>query len=195
MIEKRKKGKLRREKEKLMRMAIGFKIHNLDGAREVTKLTTLLDRLEQKALIDNDLSVKCKINKPIVCHEVKWLLKLKALTSIKCLEGKERERGKLIELLGFDGKLSEIEDYRLKCLEEGSGRNLTQLYEAVNFVKNLNEKQFRYLNISNGLINRMKNRFKPSVYWASCFTVDHPEFKELFDSKEWNISVKKYIIK
>jgi hypothetical protein len=195
VIEKKDMGALRREKERLMGMAIGFKMHSIDNARGISRLVEPLDRLEQEAYLDERLSKNCRRHKPQVFHEVKWLLKLKALTSIKYLELEEVEKEKMIELLGFGGKLSEIDDYRLKCLEKGSGRNLKQLYEAVNFVKNLNITQFRYLNISTGMINRMKNRFKPSVYWASCFTVDHPEFKDLFESKEWNISVRKYIIK
>ncbi len=83
MIEERTYGKFAREKEKLMQMAIGFKIHDVDSAREISKLVILLDRLEHEAYEDSRLGANCARYKPLVFKEVRWLLMLRALTYLK----------------------------------------------------------------------------------------------------------------
>ena len=43
--------------------------------------------------------------------------------------------------------------------------------------------------------NRARQILIPLICWASCFTADHPEIKELFESKEWNYDVRRYVIR
>ena len=191
IIEKRDMGALEREKEKLMGMALGFKIHNVDDAREISKLVALLDRLEQEAYVDPRLSGNCSRHKPQVFRNVKWLLKLKALTSVKHLKVGDYEKSKMIEVLGFDGELSKIDDYRLKCLDKGCEKDLEKLLKVLKNYKNLSKLRTGYL-IN---INRLQKGALYFIYWASCFTIDHPEFKNLFESKEWVYKVKRHIIK
>lgn len=195
IIEKRDEGALEREKEKLMGMALGFKIHNIDDARKISKLVTLLDRLEQEAHADPRLSGNCSRHKPLVFREVKWLLKLRALTHIKYFNPDLGlyEKNNILNILGFEGDCSGIDEYRIKCLENGYGQNISQLLKTVKRVNTLSSGKF-WPEIKKSK-NRWIRRFRPSIYWASCFTIDHPEFKELFESKEWDYKVKKYIIK
>lgn len=196
MIEKRDEGALIKEKEKLMGMTIGFKVHNIDDAKEISKLVTLLDRLEKEAHVDPRLSGNCRKHKPQVFHEVRWLLKLRALTYLEYFNPSldSHEKNNILRILGFEGDYNEIDNYKIECLEKGYGQNISQLLKTVEFANKLSSKKF-FPMVDRKSKNRWIRKLIPSIYWASCFAIDKPEFRELLKSKEWNHKVRKYIIK
>ncbi|MEW6621014.1 MAG: DEAD/DEAH box helicase [bacterium] len=181
-----RKGELRHPYLNLMRMAIQFKVHNNDEASEISKLIELLDKLEQESQDDPRLSNNCKKNKPKVFNEVKWLLKLTALTSLKYTNIDLEEKNNILNtLLGFEGDYNEIDNYRVECLKNGGGRvSISQLSKGL---RNMNELV--------RLFREAKDWFRIDVYWASCFIEDDSELKELFQSREWNYKVREFIIK
>ena len=190
-VEKRDFGALATQKVNLMRMTLDFKIHKVEDAEEISKLVTLLDRLEQEARGDPRLSNNCRRHKPELFHDVKWLLRLRALTYLKYLnQGLDlHERNNIVKILGFDGNYHRIDEYRMKCLRNGCSRDLNQLVEDIKVWNNLLwlpniEKSGRY--------RRYRQEY---IYWASCFIRDCPDVKELFESKQWNYNVRKYVIK
>lgn len=146
IIEKRDEGALIREKEKLMGMAIGFRVHNIDDAKEISKLVTRLDRLEKEAHVDTKLKVNCRKHKPQVFREVRWLLKLRALTYLEYFNPSldSHEKNNILRILGFEGDYNEIDKYKIECLEEGCGQNISELFNKINIVdkniKSINER-------------------------------------------------------
>lgn len=196
IIEKKTEGALRRERERLLKMAIGFKIHTIKDAGEIANLVQLIDRLEQEALVDPRLSRNCQKHKPRVLNEGKWLLKLRALSHLKYYTPKlnlDTKNG-ILKILGFKGDYSEVDEFRMDCLKKGYRRDIKYLLKEIKRVKNLSSEKILVLFTKKLRIEWIK-RFRPSVYWSSCFKLDYPEFKEIFNSKEWNYKVKKYIIK
>ena len=189
MVEKKTDGALAAEKEGLMKMAMGFKIHSIDDAREISKLIMLLDRLEQDALVDSKLSVNCSKHKPQVFNEVKWLLKLRVLTHLKFNSDlMPNDKIEALKILGFGEDLNKIDDYRIECLKNGLGCDLNNLLSHMLTLNNLS---------SYNLINKKRiidRWIRERVSWASFFTTDHPEFRELLESKQWNYNVRRYII-
>lgn len=188
MIEERTSGRFAREKEKLMQMAVGFKIHDADSAREISKLVVLLERLEREAYNDSRLSAKCARYKPLVFKEVRWLILLRALTCLKYFNlGLDcREKGDILHILGFTGGYEEIEDYRIQCAKNGYGESfdVSRLATEIRSLSKFWQMGF----------NRARQLLIPKIYWGSCFAADHPEIKEAFESKEWTHDVRRYII-
>jgi len=192
MIEERTYGKFAREKEKLMQMALGFKVHDVDSAREISKLVTLLDRLEHEAYKDSRLGANCARYKPLVFKEVRWLLMLRALTYLKYFHVglDSKEKSDILHILGFPGDYEQIEDYRIQCAKNRFDENIdiSRVSRLAGDIRSLN----RFWQMG---FNRARQILIPLIYWASCFTADHPEIEELFESKEWNYDVKRYVIR
>ena len=203
IVEKRTWGALLPEKERLMKMALGFKIHSIDDAREISKLVTLLDRLKQEAKneaenVDSNLSNNCRKHKPQVFHEVKWLLKLRALTCLKfssCLSLDDKNT--ILKNLGFEDDFNKIDNYRVECLKNGLNMDLWGLLSSIKELKDFPStlSSFKSRGIGVVGVNKWIKEKRSALYWASCFIMDHPEFRELLESKEWNYNVRKYIIK
>lgn len=190
LIEKKDEGAFEREKIKLMLMVIGFKIYHLEDAKEISNLYSKLEKLEKEASEDPRLSGNCRKNKPKILHEVKWLLKLRALTFLKINNNLiDKDKLKLLEILGFEKNINKIDEFRKDCLEKGTKKSVTDLYQIMKRIKNLQEIKFFPTRI-------IENQIKKSsfIYWASCFTDDDSKIKELFESKDWNYNVKKYVI-
>jgi len=106
ITQQKKEGKLHQDEEKLLRLALGFKINNLEDAKKISELTRHLEQLAQEAQKDPTLSRNCKSRKPQVFRNVKWFLTLKVLTHLKHfaqnLSLKEKEE--ILKLFGFKGK-------------------------------------------------------------------------------------------
>ena len=196
VIEKKMEGELWKEKERILNMAIGFKLFQETDASEISNLVYRLEILEHEAEIDTNLSNKCKKNKPKVFCEAKWMLKLKALTDLKYINLSTYDRNKILEILGFEPVYEKIDEFRTKCLKEGIDRTIGNLFHAVkNGIKVIKNPQQR---------NKFKryssivSNIKSDIYWARCFIGDpeHPEFRELFESnKEWGRELREYFIK
>lgn len=179
--------------EKLMQTAIGFKIHDVASAREISKLAVLLDRLEHEAYKDSRLGANCARYKPLVFKEVRWLIMLRVLTYLKYFNVglDSKEKSDILHILGFSGSYEQIEDYRIQCVKNGLGKNMDAgriSSRLAGDIRSLN----RFWQMG---FNRARQMLIPLIYWASCFTADHPEIKELFESKEWNYDVKRYIVR
>jgi len=104
------------------------------------------------------------------------------------------EKNNILRILGFEGDYNEIDKYKIECLEKGYGQNISQLLKTVEFANKLSSKKF-FPMVDRKSKNRWIRKLIPSIYWASCFAIDKPEFRELLKSKEWNSKVRKYIIK
>lgn len=195
-VEKKDYGALEKEKLELMKMSIGFKIFNLDDAKEISRIVSLLERLEHDASTDDRLSSTCRECKPPLFCEVKWLLKLRALTYLKYLNPSLdiSEKENMMEILGFNRDYNEIDNYRMECLKNGYGSGYGRM-DVSSLIKSLefaNSLRFQYT--KKQIISIMGIRpFEYDIYWASCFTMDCPEIRELFESKEWDCEVRKYI--
>lgn len=194
-VEEKTDGVFRKKREQLLKMAIGFKIHSLQDAKEMTNLVKLIDRLEQEAILDPRLSKNCQKHKPRVLNEGKWLLKLRALTYLKYFNPNLNidTKNEILKILGFKGDYNKVDEFRLECLDKGSKQDIKHLFRDIKKVKNLSSDRILALMDKEEKIHWIR-RFKPSVYWSSCFKMDYPEFKEIFSSKEWNYKVRKYII-
>jgi superfamily II DNA or RNA helicase len=178
IIEEKDIGEFEIEKEKLMAMAIRFKVHNIEDAKEITKLITLLEKLEKEA---------CE-EKRQVFHEVKWLLKLRALTYMKFNSNLSfDDKNTILKIIALEGDFNKIDDYRIKCFKKGCAIDINRLIKLLRAFRSLTKLGLR--------LHKIKRKILPYVYWASCFTIDHPELKELFESKEWNYNIRKYILK
>lgn len=189
-IEKKYEGAFEREKIKIIEMVLGFKIYHLDDAKEISNLYSLLEKLEKEAYEDPRLSGNCRKNKPKILHEVKWLLKLRALTFLKINNNlSDMDKLEILEILGFEKNIDKIDEFRKDCLEKGTKTSVMGLCKKMkNIIKIQKTKLFQMRIIKNQI------KTSSSIYWASCFT-DDPEIKELFESKDWNYNVKKYVIK
>jgi hypothetical protein len=120
-------------------------------------------------------------------NEVRWLLTLSALTSLKNLDAGLSLSNKedVLRILGFTSDYDEIDSYRSQCLENGSNEKI-KIDELPSAICEL-DKWFKVWP------KRIRQRLIPLIYWASCF-VDHPEIKEAFQSKEWNDCVYSYLM-
>lgn len=186
MIEQRTYGKFGREKEKLMQVAIGFKVHNADDAIQISKLIALLNRLERDAYEDSRLGANCAKYKPLVFKEVRWLLVLRALTYLHYSSGAmgSGEMSEILNILGLTGSYEQINDYRIQCLKNGCDMDISRLAGNLTSLNQFSQMGFK----------RARQMLIPLVYWASCFAVDQPQIRELFDSKEWNYDLKRYVV-
>ena len=189
-IEEKVEGALKKEKVNLIGFAMKFKIKNIDDAREISRIILLLDELEQEAFEDSRLSKNCEKNKTQLFREVKWLIQLRALTDLKyfCSKLDVNEKETIIQILGFKGNYNQIDNFRKMCLENGNKRNINQLIKYINNVKGISP------NFMSLVGRKYIYDFRVSVYWASCFIIDNPEIKELFESKDWNYKIKKFIV-
>lgn len=189
MVEEETIGELAGKKEKLMRMALGFKIYSTDSARDLSQLIKLLERLGHEAQEDPRLSGNCRKSKPKVFKEVRCLLMLRALTDLQYLDVSlnSREKSDILHILGFTGGYEQIEDYRIECVKNGCGQDI-DIGRLAGYMRSLNA--FKEMGSK-----RATQMLIPLIYFASCFAADHLEIKELFESKEWNYNVKNYIIR
>ena len=186
MVEEKTEGKLNAEKEKLMQMALGIKVYDIESAKQVSKLAGLLDQLEREAAADARLSVNCRRYKPSLYKEVKWLLILRGLTALKIF-GRDlgpEEKANILDILGFPGKYEDLGSYRLQCLERSGYGDIHQLSENIDILQMFDQHGYA----------RAHDLLIPFIYLASCF-VDYPEIKKIFDSKEWNHNIRNYVIK
>ncbi len=195
MIEKKTKGHLNREKLALMQMAQRFRPHNVDSTREIVKLVEFLERLEHEADVDPQLGVNCRKYKTKLFKEVRWLLLLVALTHLKHSDTSvdSKEKSDILSILGFGRDCTQIDDFRMLCLEKGCGietlGTLKKRVQPVASAKEFSRQCGKPLQQSN-----LRN-YLSYVYWASCFAMDLPKIRQLlFESREWSYQAKKFII-
>ena len=197
VVEKKTDGKLVTEKLRLMPMTLGFNLHDIDSAREISKLIALLDRLEHEVCEDYRLSSTCARCKPRVFREVRWLLLLTVLTRLKYsnTELGTKRKSEILGILGFSEDDAQIDNYRMHCLKEGCG--IDNLDSLLNNIKTVELYREIASKCNKNALNYsfMKEYLALLIYWAPCFTEDHSGIRELlFESREWNYQAKKFII-
>lgn len=195
MVNEMTSGKLTRERLKLMQMALGFKVHNLDSATEIKKILARLEQLQNEALTDQRLSSNCRTSKPEVFKEVRYLLLLSVLTYLKysCMNMVIEEKCEILHSLGFDGNHEKIEEYRKQCYKNCQGieyneKVLNGLAGDIKMLSGWYHSSF----ISHA---RVRYMMMQNIYWASCFVEDNPTIRELFSSREWNYVARGISIK
>ena len=193
LIVKKDEGALKKERIELLGFAKKFKVHNIDDAIEISKIITSLENLEHQASKDTQLSSNCRINKTKLFFEVRWLLKLEALTYLKysCHHLDIKEKNAIIKILGFNNDFTEIDKIREMCLQEGHKRTIKQMLKSITLLKELTYKNYW---LPKKQIHKLYNNFKISIYWASCFINDNHEIEELFESKEWDYKMKNILV-
>ncbi|MDD4332467.1 MAG: RNA helicase, partial [Methanosarcinaceae archaeon] len=188
-------GLFEREKRELMRSALRFRVRGAEDAAEIAKLTILANKLKREAYEDRRLKDNSRRYKPKVFGEVEWLLKLRALNSLKyeCLHLPLQEKNKALKLLGFEPDFRQIDSFRAKCLKRGSAqKTLPELIKVLAFVSRLSSEE-TYQFLEKKKKDQWKRELSPAVYWGSCFIEDSPEIRELFESTEWDRQVKNLI--
>jgi len=188
-------GLFEREKRELMRSALRFRVRGAEDAAEIAKLTILANKLKREAYEDRRLKDNSRRYKPKVFREVEWLLKLRALNSLKyeCLHLPLQEKNKALKLLGFEPDFRQIDSFRAKCLKRGSAqKTLPELIKVLAFVSRLSSEE-TYQFLEKKKKDQWKRELSPAVYWGSCFIEDSPEIRELFESTEWDRQVKNLI--
>ncbi|MDD3043069.1 MAG: DEAD/DEAH box helicase [Methanosarcinaceae archaeon] len=192
LTEERDIGLFEREKRELMRSALRFRVRSSKDAEEMFELTGLANKLKREAYEDRRLKDNSRKYKPKVFGEIEWLLKLRALNSLKyeCKHLSFQEKNRILKTLGFDPDFRQIDSFREKCLKRGSDqKTLPELFKVLTFVSRLSsEDTYQFLDKKKK--EQWKREFLPAVYWGSCFIEDSPEMKELFESTEWDRQVK-----
>ncbi len=195
LTEEKDIGAFEREKRELMRGALRFRLRDARDAEELSDLVASINKLKREAYEDRRLGDTSRKHKPKVFGEVEWLLKLQALNSLKysCKHLSHQEKGKILNILGFDPNFKQIDSFRLKCLKIGSAqKTLPELLKVLGFVHRLSsEETYQFLDKKKK--EQWKREFMPAVYWGFCFVEDSPELKELFESTEWDRRVKNII--
>ena len=194
-INKETMGKLSRKRRAILKAVLGFKVTDKESAREVSKILESLNELEKEARADDRLTPNCREHKPKLFNEVKWFLRLVALTCIRLSELLEiDDKNSIMTMIGFEGDSMKIDSFREQCVINGwNSEGLDDLRDAV-------LGYGRYLDLWQSIrgpqgATKEKQRFWAAIFWASQFTIDRPEFRELFESKEWTYNVKHYIVK
>lgn len=195
LIVKKDDGKLKKERIELLGFAKKFKVHNIDDAVKISKIITSLENLGHQASKDTQLSNNCKIYKTKLFFEVRWLLKLEALTHLKysCHHLDIEEKNTIIKILGFNNDFTEIDKIREMCLQEGHKKNIKQMLKSITSFKEWLHKD-SWISKNDFSSKSQLDDLKVSIYWASCFINDNHEIEELFESKEWNYKVKNILI-
>lgn len=192
LTEERDIGLFEREKRELMRSALRFRVRGPTDAEEISELTGLANKLKREAYEDRRLKDSSRKFKPKVFGEIEWLLKLRALNSLKyeCTNLPIQEKNKILRTLGFDPNFRQIDSFREKCLKRGSDqKTFPELFKVLTFVSRLSsEETYQFLDKKKK--EQWKREFLPAVYWGSCFIEDSAEMKELFESTEWDRQVK-----
>ena len=195
LTEEKDIGAFEREKRELMRGALRFRVRELRDAEELANLSGQLNKLKREAYEDRRLGDVSRQHKPKVFGEVEWLLKLRALNSLK-YEGKRismPEKNRILRTLGFEPDIRKIDSYRLKCLKLGSAqKTIPDLVKVLAFVSRLSSSE-TYQFLDKKKKEQWKREFLPAVYWGFCFINDSPELRELFESTEWDRRVKNII--
>jgi superfamily II DNA or RNA helicase len=196
LTEEKDIGAFEREKRELMRAALRFRVREWRDADELHELSEKINKLKREAYEDRRLGDVSRQHKPKVYIEVEWLLKLQALNSLK-FEGRHLstpEKSRILKTLGFDPADSrKIDEYRLKCLKNGSSqKTISDLVKVLGFVSRISSSE-TYQFIDKKKKEQWKREFLPAVYWGFCFINDSPELKELFESTEWDRRVKNII--
>jgi hypothetical protein len=178
-----------------MRGALRFRVRELRDAEELANLSGQLNKLKREAYEDRRLGDVSRQHKPKVFGEVEWLLKLRALNSLK-YEGKRismPEKNRILRTLGFEPDIRKIDSYRLKCLKLGSAqKTIPDLVKVLAFVSRLSSSE-TYQFLDKKKKEQWKREFLPAVYWGFCFINDSLELRELFESTEWDRRVKNII--
>jgi superfamily II DNA or RNA helicase len=195
LTEEKDIGAFEREKRELMRGALRFRVRELRDAEELANLSGQLNKLKREAYEDRRLGDVSRQHKPKVFGEVEWLLKLRALNSLK-YEGKRismPEKNRILRTLGFEPDIRKIDSYRLKCLKLGSAqKTIPDLVKVLAFVSRLSSSE-TYQFLDKKKKEQWKREFLPAVYWGFCFINDSLELRELFESTEWDRRVKNII--
>ena len=196
IIEHKQSGKLRRERERMMEMALRFKLDSLYDAEQIARITGLLDRLKREAAQDEQLSDNCRENKQKLLEDVKLLLHLRSLTYLKYYNTSldDEDKRQVLKILGFVGGIQGIDEHRLECLEAGYGINLEDLHDRVDGVKQLFTQKGPFKLRGTLFGNDFLEMLREYIYWTSCFIPDDPEISALFESKDWNYRVRRYFI-
>ncbi len=191
-------GEMAKERKGILKATLGFKIRNKQDAREIADILNTLKQLKEKAQGDGTLSTNCSKLKPALFNEVSLLLKLVVLTSMRNLPSHDRDSS-LLMILGFDGDWSKLDRYREQCfLELGEGDILVLYNKIKNFKRAdrfLHELPSEQYPGAKNVGKKLFHQGLPQLYWAYQFTVDRPEFRELFESKDWTYNVKHFVVK
>ncbi|AGG07009.1 MULTISPECIES: DEAD/DEAH box helicase [Dehalococcoides] len=203
IIENKYEGKLEKETRQLMRAALTLRPNTIENAREIQKLIIQLEQLESKSRNQQTGSYNYRKYKPELYKEVKWLLKLSVFTYIKYSEKLKLEnlQKELLETLGYEGDPSQIDNYRIECLNQmcpdSSNKEDIKAYcnyfetgiknilQIINFRKRQGEKKVE------GNIKYIL----PNIYQASCLILDEPEIGKVLSENKNIIREIKNLIK